>query len=873
VLPKSRQLFLWVGTDADVSFGDMAVVAGQPAAVQGGKRYKVTVKAGANRLTFVAPGRGLQARWQLRLAEPEHVPFMGSVLAARRAGKFPEAAARAKKGLSARSPVHRGLALGQLGRIALSEKRDGAAERHLRSAIRSHRKNGRIFDEIVDATVLVYALMYRQRRFADARTLLDMLTDETRGFAPAAIFLDYFRGLLAFSTGDLRNARRQVQSAARRAERLQVERLGRFARQVLANLLDRVGRRQEASAVYDALARSQAGASPCDRAKLFNDRGWSGVLALEAGHSPAHDPAPLLRKALRLYESECRQLPEDRVGTLINLALAQILSGDASAAQGTLEKLKVPPPGAAAPAATKQKQGGNDRARISVRHALWSRSIVAQVDLMQGRPRRALRRYDKLARMAEAVASSEVRRRATVGRARSLAALGRVAAALAAYEQAELQLRDAALRVALGDGRSTFTDTGRQATREYVRLLLSKDMAARAMDVVRRARARALRSFGMVDHLARLEGAQRRGWETTVTAYWRERDELDRAAANAWQIPSDQIAAALDRQEQRRQRLRRLLDRARALLTPDTAEENPPLDLDPDEVALLFYPLGEQWIGFAADRQGVRGVGVGQLESGSLPAELGRRLLRPFAAQIARNQQIRFLPFGHLRDVDLHALPWREDVLLTYKRVVYSLDLPGPRADRRRIREVLVVADPEENLPHALREVAAIDRLGATAGWARTLLRGPAARPADLMRLLPGADLFHFAGHARFRAEDGGWNSALRLADGSVLRLGDVLTLVRAPGLVVLLGCETGRTPKAGAAGLGLAQAFVMAGSRGVIASVRPIDDGLAASFTRELYAGEDVGLGSPAAWRRTQLQVRARDPGADWASVRMMVP
>ena len=92
------------------------------------------------------------------------------------------------------------------------------------------------------------------------------------------------------------------------------------------------------------------------------------------------------------------------------------------------------------------------------------------------------------------------------------------------------------------------------------------------------------------------------------------------------------------------------------------------------------------------------------------------------------------------------------------------------------------------------------------------------------------------------------------------------------PREVVLTGCETARTTvDRPMETVGLAQAFLAAGSEAVVASTRPIKDTLGGAFAKELYGA----AGDPLARRfqAAQRALRARSVDEDWSSFRLMVP
>ena len=90
--------------------------------------------------------------------------------------------------------------------------------------------------------------------------------------------------------------------------------------------------------------------------------------------------------------------------------------------------------------------------------------------------------------------------------------------------------------------------------------------------------------------------------------------------------------------------------------------------------------------------------------------------------------------------------------------------------------------------------------------------------------------------------------------------------------------CESGRAPvadKLAVEGLGVAQALVLAGSRQVIATTRPVADTAARRLMEAVYAqlrpGEPVDLA--AALATAQREASTADAASDWAAFRVLVP
>ena len=185
----------------------------------------------------------------------------------------------------------------------------------------------------------------------------------------------------------------------------------------------------------------------------------------------------------------------------------------------------------------------------------------------------------------------------------------------------------------------------------------------------------------------------------------------------------------------------------------------------------------------------------------------------------------------------------------------------APSAARDR---VLVVGDPTGDLPSSGEEARAV---AATFEKERVdlLVREDATAP-KVTSAMRGAGIVHYAGHGVFAGLEG-WESALPLAGGGRLGVADVLALAPAPARVVLSGCDAAKS-EGEAEGLGLAQAFVVAGSNEVLAPTRPVSDTLAAKLASRVHR-DRAPLAT--ALREATAAARREDPSADWAAFRVL--
>jgi cellulose synthase operon protein C len=443
---------------------------------------------------------------------------------------------------------------------------------------------------------------------------------------------------------------------------------------------------------------------------------------------------------------------------------------------------------------------------------------------------------------------------------------------------ADRLLDEQAWLIPADQGRDTFIAQREQATRLYLQLLLDDGQLQDAFSLARRARSRLLRQLEVRDRLAQLTPTEQARWDQAMSRYWELRDAVDRQAAEEWQLPGDQVQRAREDQASQLAAARKDLDAAMADLGAHGARGEDRLSPPrPGEVILAYHPLPEGWVGFAAHAEGIE-VTTFDLPSAVLdaPAALSQRLLVPFRPLLDRAERLRVLPYGLLRSVDFHALPLDGEPLLARHLVIYSLDLPSRPAAVLADRPVaLLVSDPEGNLPEARQEAGTVGAAIRTwrESWSLRRLDGLAATAGAVREALPGADLFHFAGHGNF-AGFAGWDSALRLADGSRLTLADLLALRRVPSWVVLSSCEAGQaSEQARGEGVGIAQAFLLAGSRAVIAATERVEDGTARALVDELYQGWEPGADLPRQLQRAQLALRRREPAAHWQSFRILEP
>lgn len=669
--------------------------------------------------------------------------------------------------------------------------------------------------------------------------------------------LIYYRGLLADKEGDYRTSFAEMQEAVKTAERVGLDSHRWMAEQKLALLLRAVGRSEDSARLFERLRRMPHRSSPCREGQFLSNQAWTILLAREAGEN-AGDPAPLLESSLTAYEScDHKDAGVKRTNVLINLALAHLQQGRLRAARDLLDRVRSLEP------------------HLPLPQELWRLDLLARVALGEGRAAEALRGFEELEALASTTGSVDDRLRAAFGQAQARQALGDRAAALATLDRAEDLLDGQSLQIPLHEGRETFLATRQALVSLHVGLLLEEGRNGEALDVARQARSRILRQLERRSRLASLNEEQRSRWEHLLTEYQAKRADLEERAREEWRLPVDRRAGERAARLAEGEALKGILDQAFQVLEPPSKRTEIPAPR-PGELILAYHPLRPgRWVGFAADGRAVL------VHLFDLPAdltdgeELSRRLLLPFRYSVRQARRVRILASGPLQAVDFHALPFDGDVLLAGRPVVYGLDVQSAAAPAPVERRALLVADPHSDLPGTRKEarmVRAVLESGSPAWSVRELDQAQASATA-VQEGLSGAGLLHYAGHGAFSGF-GGWDSGLLLAGDTRLTLGDVLVLGRVPAWVVLAACDAGQSSSdTPIESLGLAHAFLLAGSRSVVASTRPADDRKVPDFFADLYRQLDREPDPALALQRAQLAWRRREPRTDWAGFRLFEP
>ena len=336
-----------------------------------------------------------------------------------------------------------------------------------------------------------------------------------------------------------------------------------------------------------------------------------------------------------------------------------------------------------------------------------------------------------------------------------------------------------------------------------------------------------------------------------------------------------------------------------------------PARLAPDQAVVEFSVLDDRTVAWVIRRSGVRMVVTrieraveqalvdrvenlarhpGDLFPDDPAAALADLLIAPIEPGLVGARELVIVPDGFLRRVPFAALPRRttgrflvEDLVLRFAPRAADLALDAAIPTAALERRPLIVAGPTFDraafpdlgpLGHVALEV---DGIRGLYPGARTLMSAEATRSA-VLAALPGATLFHFAGHVRsLDASTDATHLVLAAAEGglaaNVLFGREIAGLdLRKLRLVVLSACGT--VARGGAVGglSSVAQSFLSAGAGGVVSSLWEVDDRETAELMIDFHRALATGGSPPVALQRAQLAALRRSGGrvsAAWAAFR----
>lgn len=733
--------------------------------------------------------------------------WLRDALAARRAGKLAQAEALVTEHAADRG-VDGARALALAGRLALSRGDTEDAARKLASAVEAHAGHGRWSEEADDRFALAFTLATHAQRHTEARAALAgaVLDATPENVAKRG----YYRAIVAHQSGDSRLALLELDAAKPALARLGLEQELADAEELAGLVLIGVGRSAEGrERLLELDARTRAVTAPCTRATRLVNLGLASMRAWRETGNPSGsvfgptEARTFAVSALRVGDETCPGGLRHANAALL-AAEASVMLADVDAASASLADARRSSPGG------------------SRWFELRALDVSARVSSAKGEHVRALL---EIGRAVELTTSPQEQWQARTTQGELAWRAGKTALAIEAYEAGEAALDVLAALVPFGEGRASAVAGRSVSAASLVALLVEEGHATRALSVARHARTRAIEAFSLFAR-ARAEPAEEHDRiERGIVEARRLEEAIDRDEKTSWTLSGAEKSAFDARRVVRAAEARRAWDGLFSVRHSATGGGSAPLDPNeltlhlsgfPERPTVLVAVHGEVQVHHATDALSVRG------------------LFGPYARHLPSVRRVRVFSSGALDSLRIHALPYEGGVLAARVPVVYGLDVPT--RERPSDGRLVIVADPSGDLPFARKESERVAALGTERGTAVVRLAQVDATPSAVRTAITGASYFHYAGHAASGGHDGA-SAGLVLADGARLEVADLLALDGPPRHVVLSACEAGKDEGKSVLSLGLAQAFVLAGTRSVLAPDARVADPVALEMGAAVHA------------------------------------
>jgi tetratricopeptide (TPR) repeat protein len=823
--------------------GEVAVVA---SAVEGGQAFELVVPAGAKALGV---GTG---QWQWR--ELKLKPYVRDAVVDAASAQLQTdpvgAAKRLKTELPSLQGQQRARIISLLGRAAMQAGDYVEAKRLLTESAGVLKTEGYTSRWVQDLLALAFLLNSRLGAFVET---LRLLQDCEAGLADAPWLRAehaYQLGLVHSSTGNIRGALTAFRQAKLWSLRLANEGVLLATQQWIAMTLLALGRGDEALAIeVELVAKHSTEPDPCDLGPVFATAGWISMQSAPIDFERTQHWLDQASTAL----AECKDVFRTRNAKLNEVSFA-ISRREYSTAKSRLGSLS------------------DTASGQTTQSAILEKELLGRLEFANGNASAAVVAFDEALRLSAVSGYVDDEIRMKVAKGTALLRSNRAKSAIPLFEEAESKLDQRLLFVPLGEGRTRFLAAREEGAQGLVAAYLSLKNRKAAFQSARRARSRALQTAMLGERAGQLNAEQQQQWLQSLAEFSALRSQLELASAQDWHLSQAELNAALTQRHSMRELAQAKLDQAFSVLTDSAVKKSwapsPPAQ---GELLLLYVQRRGsdaqasrgQWDAFAASSSTVEHAVVDAVENN---ANATHPWLLPFTKLIESASQIRVLFTNNLSE-EVHSFSFKGYPLVKHAPVVYALDVPAANTAEGR---PLIVSNAQGDLPQSAEEGRELEV--ALKSRAPKLLEGGSADRQSLLALLPTTGWFHYAGHAVFEGTEG-LDSGLPLANGSRLSAADVLSLSAAPALVVLSACEAGRSAgNSNTAGMGLAQSFVLAGSKAVLAPTRPVDDGFSRQLMDLVYQQLLSGLPVQRALQVAQLDPKVQQVDG-WSAFRVLVP
>ena len=242
----------------------------------------------------------------------------------------------------------------------------------------------------------------------------------------------------------------------------------------------------------------------------------------------------------------------------------------------------------------------------------------------------------------------------------------------------------------------------------------------------------------------------------------------------------------------------------------------------------------------------------------TLAKELHTVLVEPIRQDIASKSTLVFIPSGKLNILPFAALTNSQGKRLAEEKLILELAKPTDflriaQGKPRPITKVIAFANPTQNLPDAETEGKNIQEIFPET---QLFVREKATK-ANLLRFGGEGQVLHLATHGIWDMDDS-LNNHLQLSGNEKLAQQEIFSLLLDDtSIVTLSACNTAMSDKLDEKYVAsLAEAFWIAGSHSVLASLWSVDDESTEMLMSEFYRGLKSGKSKVASLQAAQIKV-----------------
>ena len=829
-----------------------------------GHRITLPLLASTQEVLVKSPSPDI-SDWALSITDYQERPAaMSDAVALERTSKREEALHLLETALPTLAPQWQAEAMSHVARMY---KRLGKADEALQSFEQSmdlHLQTGGLSHYVKDGTAAVHTLiMDAGMKLNEARDLAASL----RGILPqhyeSQHFYHWASMFAAHSTRTHDDVLLHSQRGMKLGKKIGNAKLENFFTHLRSLTLQKVGRFDEAIELLQGqLVRSEADESrDCSYVENLNTLGfiqWHKELVALDDQDLAPTAVKTFHKAAELAIQLCTSgvFKHERTNSYINLALAYMSLGRLDDAASWLQRINI-------------------STENLLLHQQWYYQTKGEILLERGLPHDALAAFDKIAQLRDHKRDPYVKLRSQLGQIDANLQLKKHTEALTIWDEHISKIDEEGLLVPIHSGRELFLSQYATYTESLVSTLLKDDQIESARKVIQQTQSQLLRSVVTQDRLNFMTSSEKLAWLAALGQYETLRSDLEGLRKNLWTIPTTEKPAYEAQINKLENQVLVALDRVHdnLKLVSRSARDDQQSSVEEGVAQLTFSQTRSMWVLIVSLNNQFTAI-TQPRKRFPKSNQVAKALIKEAWPHLREANQLAISASGLFSNLDFHQIEIHSQPLIAHFPIRYSFGLSNltePKAHGSK-QDVLILGDPSGNLPNARIEAEAVFAILSANQEQRVKLSvGSDITPTNFKASVQGTRLFHYAGHGRFD-QDVPVKSELILSNESKFDVGDILSLTSAPETVILSACQTATTDTLKIyESLGLAHAFIAAGSKQVIASSRNVRDDLSYFIMNELHQKYLETKDLARSLQFAQITAAQRFPESDWATYRLI--